>query len=879
MASPEWNLTYEQFINTCLDYYGSQEAYSQALAQGISSKDYANIFLKAGYTVEQNLNGDIVYVGPNENTPAVAETVPSTINSNTQQGYTGGGASWSQPVGSTGDGTPNGNVSHTTKDGQPTVRKYKDGKLDTSGGSKILGGAGKVIASYLAYNQGLNLGKKVEKALYEADPDFWDEKGMSTLDPDTWGDIASNIDSPVGKFAFSMLADVTPSESGGAPTTTMYSNDIAQAYFTKWLKSVGFLDSGGEEYTNTVVGNDQTLPNPIISTSVSQSDIPLYNSSTKQSIASGLGDYDGHDLAVRALAGATVKALFYKKAANSNTVFLVVSNQNDIAKSVGYMENGEYHTTIAVGGSLPSYTHDGKTVYYRTIAEKEFNSNSLTGYNTYASIGATAWSMFYGTIETRGKEGVSDQSGANVFDASQYGLTDDSTIEEVLEALKKFNPDAYNNRIEIDIAQPDGSTKTITYWPTATGNGVDENGNPITETVTYTDPDTGEQTEVVPQTQTKVDPETATDTQIATLLKILTQQLTQTGQPQPDPTGLVDPKTQTQTDPDGKTTIKIDLPPNLPPTGTGDTPTVVIPTGNASSLWAIYNPTLAQINSFGAWLWSPNFVDQILKLFSDPMQAIIGLHKIYCTPTTGAEQNIKVGYLDSGVPSKIVTDQYTTVDCGSVNLFEYFGNVFDYAPYTQLRLYLPFIGIVNLDTEDAMRGVIHVVYHVDVLSGACLAEVRITRDAAGGTLYQYAGNAAVTMPISSGSYIGVIANVVGVASSAIGGFASGGVAGGIAGGVTGALTRRGGTQVQHSGNFSGNAGAMGIKKPYLIIERPQTALADNYAEYIGNPSNTTVTLSSCTGYIKMKEVHLENVPATGAELSEIEQTLKQGVII
>ena len=177
-----------------------------------------------------------------------------------------------------------------------------------------------------------------------------------------------------------------------------------------------------------------------------------------------------------------------------------------------------------------------------------------------------------------------------------------------------------------------------------------------------------------------------------------------------------------------------------------------------------------------------------------------------------------------------------------------------------------------------MRSSIHIVYHVDVLSGACLAEVKVTRDSAGGTLYQYAGNASVTLPISSGSYMGIVSAVAGVAGGIAGTIASGGSAlpliASSAGAVLNARTR-----VEHSGGFSGNAGAMGGKIPYLIISRPQTEMANGFENYIGYPSNFTATIGSCNGFVKVLEFHLENTNATRSELEEIDSILKEGVII
>ena len=260
------------------------------------------------------------------------------------------------------------------------------------------------------------------------------------------------------------------------------------------------------------------------------------------------------------------------------------------------------------------------------------------------------------------------------------------------------------------------------------------------------------------------------------------------------------------------------------------------------------------------------------------MQSIIGLHKIFAAPSISGSSTIHVGYLDSGVSSNTVGAQYTDVNCGSVKVSEQFGNAFDYTD-THVRLYLPFIGIVDLDTSDVMRGTVSVIYHVDVITGACLAEVKVTRDGSGGTLYQYAGDAAVRYPISSGSYMGVVSGVL----SAVGGIASAFMTGGAtlplaAGAVAGGMSQAK-TQVQHSGNFSGCAGAMGAKKPYLIIERPQTMLADGFATYQGKGANVRRTVGQMSGYFKFSDVHTDSISgASESEIEAIRAALESGVI-
>lgn len=412
--------------------------------------------------------------------------------------------------------------------------------------------------------------------------------------------------------------------------------------------------------------------------------------------------------------------------------------------------------------------------------------------------------------------------------STQYPPTNitGTTPQQVKQQLQQEYPDLFTDSVTERTLQDDGTVTEITYVPIP---WVTEGLNP--------------------QQPTTVDDRGQDDTE-------------------------VDPTTGQQILP----TTPTDEPTQPPATGEGDAPVPVVPTGSASSLWAVYNPSQGQLDSFGAWLWSSNFVEQLKKLFADPMQAIIGVHKVFATPSTGGAQTIKCGYLDSGVSAAVVTNQYTTVDCGSASLREYFGNVFDYDPFTKVHIFLPFIGIVPLNIADVMRSTISVKYKVDVITGACLAEVSISRDGCGGILYTYGGSAIVTYPVSSGSYIGAVqaamSTAIGIGSAiATGGASLGASAGMVLGGLSHAKT-----QVQHSGQFSGCSGAMGGKKPYLIISRPQTRTPQKIAEYEGYPSNSIHQLIMCDGFTKVKEVHIVSKTAYDNELQEIETLLKTGVI-
>ena len=84
---------------------------------------------------------------------------------------------------------------------------------------------------------------------------------------------------------------------------------------------------------------------------------------------------------------------------------------------------------------------------------------------------------------------------------------------------------------------------------------------------------------------------------------------------------------------------------------------------------------------------------------------------IYCTPTTGDRKNIVLGYLDSGVSALTVSEQFVNINCGSVDVKEYFNDARDYSPYTTVEAYLPFIGMVKLKTEDIIGSKVTINYY------------------------------------------------------------------------------------------------------------------------------------------------------------------------
>ena len=808
---------YQQLLQAIEQYYGSgSDQWAEIAKYGIAS-DQAEQILKQvpGVNIVKNDNGSIRSYNfkAAENAASSAE---QAVNSNVPA------------VIKSFDVPANTGVETVTSPTGEAVKQmtFKSGM--SQAGNFVFTEVAPAIAAACV---GITLGKTFDKLLYSTNPDFWDDHGMESLNPDTWNDITGN--DTIGGRIFNTVFGLNPDGK-----TQAYLDENALAYMALYLQQKGVFNPG----TSQSISTENTIDGTTIPAGLERIDgiVKEYEFGTTNKYTRKLNGIIG-----------TYDTIYIYRPAMDNvpigtetrsTIVKISSTQYDIITSIegtsgnfnGFMairpDNYDYESGSSDSSQV--YTYNDKSIVFNSysVFTDQFNpiinALEIRNYN-YRLIPKIAWSLWYGnwnTTETPTTDGIGTQDGAKTPD-----LSGASTPDEALNKLKEQYPDLWNNAVNQDVVQPDGSTKPYTYVPVAMPE-LDSDRNPVSSSSNQAKP--------------QVNPATATEP----LLKLITK------------------------------LIQKDPPVNPPDTGSGNVPAVAPAAGSASSLYAIYNPTLAEINSFGAWLWSDNFIDQIKKLFNDPMQAIIGLHKIYAQPITGGAQNIKVGYLDSGVSSAIVTNQYTTIDCGTVRLSEQFHNVFDYEPFTEVNLYLPFIGIVRLDISDVMRASIHIVYHVDVLSGACLADVKVVRDSSGGTLYQYAGNASVTLPISSGSYMGIVASVAGIAGGIAGTIASGGSALPLIASSASSMFNAH-TRVEHSGGFSGNAGAMGGKIPYLIISRPQTAMAKEFNKYIGYPSNFTTTLGSCSGFVKVLECHLKNINATKSELDEIDSILKEGVII
>ena len=301
--------------------------------------------------------------------------------------------------------------------------------------------------------------------------------------------------------------------------------------------------------------------------------------------------------------------------------------------------------------------------------------------------------------------------------------------------------------------------------------------------------------------------------------------------------------------------------------------------GILNGLHNMYQPDLAVMKQINKALWSKNFIDNIIKLYNNPLESIVSLTLSPLQPTISDNvTNVIVGnlpltYTENNelkyVFSREITNQYGTYSFGDLSLFETYGSYIDYN--TNIDIFIPYIGMQKLSVDDVMSKILNLSFNVDFFTGDFIATLK-SRDISTGlnsVLYHWKGNILSHIPISSSNYSNMFLTGLNTIMS-VG-----------TGNISSIISNASGFKpdVTKGGNTSGNVGALDSFQAYIIITQPIESKPDNYRKLKGLTSNIDNKLSLGMGYIICDEIHIKNVNATEEEKKELEKLYKSGVIL
>ena len=286
-------------------------------------------------------------------------------------------------------------------------------------------------------------------------------------------------------------------------------------------------------------------------------------------------------------------------------------------------------------------------------------------------------------------------------------------------------------------------------------------------------------------------------------------------------------------------------------------------------LTTTYAMTIERLNQLGGFLWGANIFDEFSLVNSNPIENIISCKNIPIS-LSGADEIIHLGNVDTGTNGAKVSSNFSTLNVGQIALPTKYNSFLDFAPYTKITIYLPYIGFKEIDATIAIGKTLKVAYVADVITGGCIAQIFIN----GVRFYEFSGEMGVDIPITASNRAQVeasyISNAVGMGAS----LASGNITGAVDSVLASATAKY---NYSSTDTPNPNCVASVNRTCYVIIERPTYQELSQFNHTKGKMCNLSKTIGSLKGFtICDANIDLKGITATEQEKQEISSILSSG---
>lgn len=305
----------------------------------------------------------------------------------------------------------------------------------------------------------------------------------------------------------------------------------------------------------------------------------------------------------------------------------------------------------------------------------------------------------------------------------------------------------------------------------------------------------------------------------------------------------------------------------------------------------VFNRTFAMnytnLAAFADWVWNAddNIFDQIVEglkmLGENPLNGVIDV-RLYPFDVgqlinSGGAENIKLGRITSDVQGiKVSGTDNAIINLGSCTFTKHFKSYLDYSPYTEARLFIPYCGVIPIDTVEFMGHELSAKMIVDLVTGACT--VLLYKDQI--ITYTAQGVCGVSIPFTgtdSAAYAqSVLGSVFNSGVSLVGAKTISGALDSVGGIMQGLATP---TQYVQGGSPSPSCGNWAPQYAYLIIDRPKPIPPEDYGHCVGYACEIYDSLNNFSGFTVVDNPDLSGIGATETEKEEIKRLLQEGVYL
>lgn len=248
----------------------------------------------------------------------------------------------------------------------------------------------------------------------------------------------------------------------------------------------------------------------------------------------------------------------------------------------------------------------------------------------------------------------------------------------------------------------------------------------------------------------------------------------------------------------------------------------------------IYNPTQSELQSIASKFFMNFSSGTVITL----TEYIINMFQIFGKPLVlKNKQSVKFGKYDTTIGANVVREPKIEIDCGAIEVKEKYNSALDYDSYVNARIWLPFCGFFDIQSDLFMNGKLYLSYTIDVLTGKCIASLK-TSQLEYSVVYNFCGSASMKIPYYVNN-----------------------------------------NDERANGAIANDVYNLADKTPYVLLTRKISATPDS-SQLDGINSNIKVDrLGDLTGYTKCSSVDVRGIKATQGELEQLESYLKKGVIL
>lgn len=309
-----------------------------------------------------------------------------------------------------------------------------------------------------------------------------------------------------------------------------------------------------------------------------------------------------------------------------------------------------------------------------------------------------------------------------------------------------------------------------------------------------------------------------------------------------------------------------------------------------------YALTANQVTELTNFLFGETFLSNVKRLWTEPGEYVIDLsyYPVDLTLTGidfSAADNISVGGVGSNISAPEILGGKPFIYMGDFTPTAYYNSYLDYAPYTRMEIYLPYIGMRPLDVNQVMGHSVHVGYYIDYATQQVMAAIGLDgtpENPLGTPINQYTGNLATHVPLSGQSaqqlLIGTIKQGIGVAGGAAS--IASGVASANPGQVVGGVTSSIGSLIPEQvnrreyGNITAMTGLYSPQQVFLLIDRPIAAEPSGFKDKLGYSASYGGKVSEFSGYLQCSQADITaGGTMTQAECESIINMLRSGIYV